>query len=167
MGNESSVLVFYFNEAVTQFGFVCIFSPCFTLAPLFSLLTNILEITTKMDNMARYSRKFRANGASGIGVWLPMIEFVSFVCIPVNIGIIMYTGHKTATAVPGDMGTSSEASFRKMLLFYDKEWTPLFVLWLAVGIEHGFFAFKYMLSILIGDVPKEVIEAESKRELVE
>jgi len=54
---KENQLVFYFNEAVVQFGFLCLFSPCFTLAPLFSLCTNLLEITIKMDNMARYSRK--------------------------------------------------------------------------------------------------------------
>jgi len=53
-------LVFYFNEACIQFGFLCLFSPCFTLAPAFSLFTNLIEISTKMQNMSRYSRKFRS-----------------------------------------------------------------------------------------------------------
>ena len=96
MATESK-LVFYFNEAVVQFGFLCLFSPCFTLAPAFSLFTNMIEISTKMENMSRYSRKFRAHGADGIGLWINFMTFLTYVCIPVNIGIIFLTGHKVKT----------------------------------------------------------------------
>jgi len=129
MGTDS-MLVFYFNEAVVQFGFLCLFSPCFTLAPLFSLLTNILEIETKMNNMARYSRKFRAHGAHSIGFQIHMMSFLTYICIPVNIGIIFFTGHKLDTpSGKSVMGFSTEASLRKFLFVTDWEfWTPLTVL---------------------------------------
>ena len=129
MATESK-LVFYFNEAVVQFGFLCLFSPCFTLAPLFSLLTNILEIETKMNNMARYSRKFRAHGADSIGFWIQMMSFLTYICIPVNIGIIFFTGHKVhTTSGKSLMGSSDEASLRKYLFLKNWEyWTPLAIL---------------------------------------
>lgn len=164
MGKEEQI-VFYFNEATVQFGFLCLFSPCFTLAPLFSLLTNLLEIQTKMDNMARYSRKFRAHGADGIGIWMMMMTFLSYICIPVNIGIIFFTGHKVKTENGQSViGDSTEASFRKWLFAKDSGlWTPANVLFLAIFLEHMIFFFKFALALLVADVPYDVVEDEAKR----
>lgn len=37
-------LVFYYNEAIIQLGFIAFFATAFPFAPLFSFLTNLLEI---------------------------------------------------------------------------------------------------------------------------
>jgi hypothetical protein len=55
---------------MVQFGYLVLFTPSFTLAPLFSLGTNILEINIKLDSMAKYSRRYKADAAVGIGIWL-------------------------------------------------------------------------------------------------
>ena len=41
-------LVFYYNEAVIQLGYIAFFATAFPFAPLFSLLTNLLEIMIKL-----------------------------------------------------------------------------------------------------------------------
>jgi hypothetical protein len=48
MKEEKDVLVFYYNESMVQFGYIVLFSQVFTLAPLFSLITNLLEIKIKL-----------------------------------------------------------------------------------------------------------------------
>jgi len=109
--------------------------------------------------MSEYSRKFGAHGARGIGIWLQMLTFLTYICIPVNIGIICYTGHKVKAH--NVIGQPDQASFRKFLFQENWElWTPLMVLWLAVVAEHGLFFFKYAISLTIGDVPEEVLDAE-------
>jgi hypothetical protein len=118
-----------------------------------------------MNNMARYSRKFRAHGAHSIGFQIHMMSFLTYICIPVNIGIIFFTGHKLDTpSGKSVMGFSTEASLRKFLFVTDWEfWTPLTVLQLAVILEHSLFFLKQGISLTVPDVPSEVAEAENKR----
>ena len=48
MAPAKKTLVFYYNEAVIQLGFVAFFAVAFPFAPLFSFLTNLLEIKIKL-----------------------------------------------------------------------------------------------------------------------
>jgi hypothetical protein len=73
MANQRDSLVFFYNEGMVQFGYLILFSPCFTLAPLFSLFTNLLEIRIKLDSMGSYSRRYRSDSAQGIGIWLSIM----------------------------------------------------------------------------------------------
>jgi len=93
MNGVPDSLVFNYNEAMVQFGFLALFSNVFTIAPLFSLLTNLLEIKIKLDSASKYSRRFKADGGSGIGIWLQIMEFLSFLAIPINIAILFFCGH--------------------------------------------------------------------------
>jgi hypothetical protein len=63
----------------------------FTLAPLFSVLTNFLEIKIKLDGMGKYSRRMKSEGSRGIGAWMGVMEIMSFISIPINIAIIVFT----------------------------------------------------------------------------
>ena len=44
MASLPDTYVFYYSEAVIQLGFIAFFAVSFPLAPLFSFLTNILEV---------------------------------------------------------------------------------------------------------------------------
>ena len=50
-------LVFYYNEAVIQLGFIAFFAVAFPFAPLFSFLTNLLEIKIKLNQIAKLGRR--------------------------------------------------------------------------------------------------------------
>lgn len=111
MSSEQDVLVFFYNEAIVQFGFVVLFSQVFTLAPLFSVFTNLLEIKIKLDGMGRYSRRMKSEGATGIGAWMGVMEVLSFIAIPVNIAIIVFT--KKSRVVDQDgVETSKNSAWR-------------------------------------------------------
>jgi hypothetical protein len=71
------------------------FANTFPLAPIFSLFTNLLEIKIKLNSMCFYSQRTKPEGASGIGAWLPIMEFLAVICIPVNCAIIYFTGDGT------------------------------------------------------------------------
>lgn len=49
MKKQSDTLVFYFQEAVVQMGYITFFGCCFTLAPLFSVITNLIEVKIKIN----------------------------------------------------------------------------------------------------------------------
>jgi len=41
--------------------------------------------------MSQYSRRFVAQGASGIGSWTAVMELISMVAIPINFAILLFT----------------------------------------------------------------------------
>ena len=85
----TSTLVHYYNEAAIQLGFIAFFTTVFPFAPLFSLLTNLLEIAIKMQHMSKYGRRNFAQGTSGIGSWNSIMSFISYVAIPINVLVLL------------------------------------------------------------------------------
>ena len=51
MKPAAKTLVFYYNEAVIQLGFIAFFAVAFPFAPLFSFFTNLLEIKIKLNHL--------------------------------------------------------------------------------------------------------------------
>ena len=49
MGKPMPHLVFNYSEGIVQFGTIIFFASSFTLAPVFSLINNILEINIKIN----------------------------------------------------------------------------------------------------------------------
>ena len=66
----------------------------FPLAPIFSFITNFIEIRVKLQAMAEYSQRSIAEGAKGIGFWREIMELISMLCIPINIALIYWLGFK-------------------------------------------------------------------------
>ena len=52
MAPGSTTLIYFYNEAIIQLGFIVFFACVFPLAPLFSFLTNLLEINIKLNRMS-------------------------------------------------------------------------------------------------------------------
>ena len=52
MREPTTTLVYYYNEAAIQLGFIAFFTTAFPFAPLFSFLTNLLEIAIQMQHMS-------------------------------------------------------------------------------------------------------------------
>ena len=79
------------------------FANTLAVASLFSIFTNLLEIKIKLESMQKFSRRMRCQSASGIGKWIDVMEFLSLVCIPINMAIVYFTGTSNYSVV----GTSS------------------------------------------------------------
>jgi len=157
-------LVFYYNEAMIQFGFIVLFSQLFTLAPLFSLLTNLLEIKIKLDGMTKYSRRMRSEGARDIGAWMGVLEIMSFLAIPINVAIIMFT-KQSRTKDANGVEVSVNSAFNTRLTSSESGWTESTVILFAVLIEHFMMFAKVFLNLLIVDVPVKVETDEKKRRI--
>ena len=90
MNRAPDTLVFFYNEAIVQMGFIAFFAVSFPLAPLFSFLTNLLEIRIKLNTMAFYGRRSVSEGSNGIGNWVSIVSFISFFAIPINLCILLF-----------------------------------------------------------------------------
>ena len=90
MQEAPKTLVFFYNEAVIQMGFIAFFAVAFPFAPLFSFLTNLLEIKIKLQVMEEYGRRNVAVASSGIGNWSSIVGFISFFAIPINLCILLF-----------------------------------------------------------------------------
>lgn len=89
MAPAEKTLVFYYNEAVIQLGFIAFFATAFPFAPLFSFLTNLLEVMIKLQNMGSYGRRNISEGTNGIGNWMSIMSFISYFAIPCNALILL------------------------------------------------------------------------------
>ena len=157
MQEEKDVLVFYYNEAMVQFGYIVLFSQVFTLAPLFSVFTNFLEIKIKLDGMGKYSRRMKSEGARGIGAWMGVMEVMSFISIPINIAIIVFTKKSRVFDAAGKE-YSSPSSWRQYMQDLGKGdsnsiWNEFTVVLFAVLIEHLLLFSKSIIALIIEDVP--------------
>lgn len=109
--------------------------------------------------MCKYSRRGNCEGASGIGAWLPIMEMLAMVCIPVNTAIIYLTGDSNIAT-----GYEGQSSYVKYLESENEEfWTIEKILILAIIVEHALLFLKVVIAALIPDVPSSVIKSEFKR----
>ena len=57
MKPAQTTLVYAYNEAVIQMGFISFFAVSFPFAPIFSFFTNLLSIKLKLKLMTKYGRR--------------------------------------------------------------------------------------------------------------
>lgn len=170
MAPQSESLIYFYNEGIIQLGFIVFFACVFPLAPLFSFFTNLLEIRIKLNRMSSYSRRFVAQGASGIGSWTGVMELISLVSIPINIAILLFTakGERNEEERAEEGGEKFGAT-ETVQYFLDKneERTMFEVALIMVLIEHVLLGIKVVIAQLIPDVPADVVVAERRRPQIE
>ena len=156
--------VWFYNEQFVQLGFIAFFAFVFPPAPLFSLITNFLEIRVKLNSMTYYSKRNPSLGASGIGSWLPIMELISMICIPINVAIIYFTGYigEKSVFVQYLQGKNEEA----LADGNDVIWTNENIIWLLILLEHAILGLKVVISVLIPDVPQAVLFEEFREEQI-
>lgn len=133
------------------------FANSFPLAPLFSFLCNLVDIESRIISMCTSSRRDKCEGASGIGVWLTIMEILAILCIPVNAAIIYFTGDSTYTEV-------GKSSYVKYMEGLDAElWSVKNIILLLILVEHLLLLVKVIIAALIPDVPSKVVKDEKER----
>ena len=127
---------------VIQFGYVSFFTVAFPLAPLCALLTNILEIRAGAYKLLHVFRRPLAVRATGIGVWLTVLQVMSIVAVLTNCALIGFTSQQLNNWVP------NVSSGTKILIIF--------------VFEHVVIAVKYIIHSCMLSVPKEVRIAEQR-----
>nr|XP_006823057.1 PREDICTED: anoctamin-4-like [Saccoglossus kowalevskii] len=78
-------------EMVLQFGFVTLFVAAFSLAPLFALINNIIEIRLDAYKFTTQFRRPRAARAQDIGIWYGILDGVGKLSVVTNAFVIAIT----------------------------------------------------------------------------
>ncbi|OQR89416.1 hypothetical protein ACHHYP_06299 [Achlya hypogyna] len=122
-----------YNEMIIQFGYITLFVISFPLAPFLALLNNYFEIRIDAFKLAKESRRPNPKGAEDIGTWMTILEILGVISVITNVAAAVFTSHTTFH------DTSEET---KLLAF--------------VCIEHAVLIVKYMLTLIVDDVPEDV-----------
>ena len=120
------------------------------------MITNLLEIKIKMNNMFYYTRRPIAEVANGIGAWVNIMEFLAMVSIPTNLAAIYFSDGE-------GFGKKGQSPVTIWLLDHDSFWDRGNIILLIVAVEHALFVIKILLAIAIPDVPSSVLSEEAKR----
>ncbi|KAG7390984.1 hypothetical protein PHYPSEUDO_006119 [Phytophthora pseudosyringae] len=135
-----------YTEMLVQFGYVSFFSLAFPLAPLLALLNNLLELRTDAFKLCHTRQRPLAHKASGIGVWLHVLQLMSVLAVLTNCFHLSYSTSLLERAFP------SVTASQKV--------------WIVFGIEHLLLLLKVWLACVVPSVPRDVSESlRREREL--
>ncbi|KAE8999382.1 hypothetical protein PF011_g14655 [Phytophthora fragariae] len=127
-----------YTEMLVQFGYVSFFSLAFPLAPLLALLNNVLELRTDAFKLCHTRQRPLAHKASGIGVWLHVLQVMSVLAVLTNCFNLAYSTSLLERALPSV--------------------TPTQKVWIVFGIEHLMLLIKVWFDCVVPSVPREVSE---------
>eukprot|EP00736_Rhodelphis_marinus_P007211 Rmarinus@m.17409 len=133
-------------EMIIQFGFVTMFVAAFPLAPVFAFLNNVFEIRIDASKLAYLTRKPFPSSADGIGVWMDLLEFMSFISILCNVLLI---GVTSPNRLERDMFDCEDGETRFPCKSED-------LVWVMMLLEHLVIGFKMLFRAMIPDVPFDV-----------
>ena len=172
MKPAATTLVYYYNEAVIQLGFIAFFATAFPFAPLFSFLTNLLEIMIKMQHFEKYGRRNKAEATSGVGNWMSIMGFISYFAIPMNVIILLICRFPTKQiGASQDLDNLLDEEESVLVQWLHKRdpafWNRANVILVAILTEHLIIALKIVIALIIPDVPKKVVETEFRRSKIE
>ncbi|ETK85223.1 hypothetical protein L915_09887 [Phytophthora nicotianae] len=135
-----------YTEMLVQFGYVSFFSLAFPLAPLLALLNNLIEMRTDAFKLCQTRQRPLAHKASGIGVWLHVLQIMSVLAVLTNCFHLAYSTSLLERAFPSVTATEK--------------------VWIVFGIEHLLLLIKVWLACVVPSVPRDVNESlRREREL--
>jgi hypothetical protein len=80
-----------YNEMVLEFGWINLFSPVFPAAAVVAIISNLLQIQSERDSIARFTKRGPPTGALDIGGWLDFFQFLSIIGTVNSVGLIIFT----------------------------------------------------------------------------
>jgi anoctamin-8 len=131
---------------VIQFGFVCFFSMAFPIAPLCALVNNLIHMRSGAYKMCYIYKRPVARKASGIGIWISVLQFMSVMAVLTNCALIGFTSQQIQLWFPSLTPSQKIAA---IFLF-----------------EHVLIGIKLLLSDLIPNVSSK-LEMRIERERIE
>lgn len=133
-----------YAEMIIQFGYVSLFSSVFPFAACLCLATNVLEMQTDARKLLRLCRRPRYLGAEDIGVFMPILSFLSYASVVTN-ALLAYLLSETVVT---DIFPHVSGARRLAII---------------VGAEHVMLGLKLVLAHLVPDAPRWVVHAQARR----
>uniref|UniRef100_A0A8D2ZZD4 Anoctamin n=1 Tax=Scophthalmus maximus TaxID=52904 RepID=A0A8D2ZZD4_SCOMX len=178
---ECEGLLSEYLEMVIQFGFITIFVAACPLAPLFALINNWVEIRLDAQKFVTEYRRPVVERAQDIGIWLPIMQFITHAAVLTNAFLIAFTSsflprlyyrYTRDRTLSGFVNfTLSRRSVFQYLGLRDEngEYRPEYFHLLAIQLsfviifEHVVFFIGRLIDMMVPDIPEEV-EIKIKRE---
>ncbi|KAJ8600213.1 hypothetical protein CTAYLR_001924 [Chrysophaeum taylorii] len=132
-----------YRDLVIIYGYTVLFVAAFPLAPLMALVNSYVQIRSDAWHISVCCRRPWPSNAEDIGTWASIIELTSYFAVIVNSLIIVYTGT------------------------FLKEFTVADRLLIFMGLYHGLFIVKYVVAILVDDIPRDVRIQVARQEFCE
>ncbi|CAL9684906.1 unnamed protein product [Knipowitschia caucasica] len=177
-------------EMVLQFGFITVFVAACPLAPLFALVNNWVEIRLDAHKFVCEYRRPVSERASDIGIWLHIMQLISFTAVLANAFLIAFTSSflersyykftrcsslrgftnftlSTSPKLYSDLHNAT--CMYKDLRTENGDFSPEYYKLLAVRLafvivfEHVVFTVGRLIDLMVPDVPEEV-QVKIKRE---
>ena len=121
-----------YMEMVISYGYIVLFGVAFPFVPVMALFLALVEVRVDAWKLCHLTRRPFPARDNSIGIWIHIIEAVSYIGAAVNIGIVLFTADA----------------------FHISDTATKWIFFLAV--EHGIFVLKFALSALIPDIPRKV-----------
>ncbi|XP_051814353.1 anoctamin-7 [Acanthochromis polyacanthus] len=178
-------------EMVLQFGFITIFVAACPLAPLFALINNWVEIRLDAHKFVTEYRRPVAERAQDIGIWFPILQFITHMAVLSNAFLIAFTSSFlprlyyrytrdstlsgfisfTLATTPHTFNQQHHNASCRYRGFRDEngEYLPEYFHLLAIRLgfiivfEHVVFFIGRLIDLMVPDIPEEV-ELKIKRE---
>ncbi|KAM9358744.1 anoctamin-7 [Symphorus nematophorus] len=176
-------------EMVIQFGFITIFVAACPLAPLFALINNWIEIRLDAQKFVTEYRRPVAERAQDIGIWFPIMQFITHIAVLSNAFLIAFTSSFLPRQYYRYTKDSTLSGFTSFTLAtsprnYSLQHTPCryrglrddngqhlpdyyhllaIRLTFVIVFEHVVFFIGRLIDLMVPDIPEEV-EMKIKRE---
>ncbi|KRX06795.1 Ankyrin repeat-containing domain [Pseudocohnilembus persalinus] len=137
-----------YSDGFVDIGYITLFAAAFPLGPIISLMANCLEIRIKLYQFMYVLQRPSCNDAQGIGEWLNIWEYISFISIFTNFALLYFHDTDLFNQLLGEETT------------YDEGTKKLWVFLLTITF---LIFFRQALRSIIIDKPKWVIEEEKKK----
>ena len=100
-----------YNPKVIQFGYIAMFSSAFPLAAVCAAVANFIELRIDSLKLVTLSRRPRYEGAEDIGSWQGVLGTISWIALPVNVFILVFTSwqFRDLVVIPLVLGGTTQA----------------------------------------------------------
>lgn len=132
------LLVPVYNEIMMQLGWILFFSITFPAGAFFTIFANFLRVSIELTGMTEYKKKDTPKSVMDIGIYMDILELISNVSIVVCVYLVVFTSKQLVNVT----GSISD------------EWLYIY----AFLAMHAIFLLKYVMGILIDDVPGWITE---------
>ena len=91
-----------FSQMVTQFGYLALFAPACSLAPLLAFANNVTEIRTDAWSVCNLSQRPTWKPVDSIGAWATVLKALAMVAVIVNSTMVFFVGSQMACPMDKD-----------------------------------------------------------------
>lgn len=129
---------------IRRFGYLSLFGLAFPPAAVVNLVNNIIEVRTDALKVLVTSQRTNADDAADIGAWYGILEFLGYISVLTNAGLLIFTGNTVQYLF------HTNSLVHKVVLFF--------------VLEHVIVFLKGFTAFLVSDTPGHTLRLLARQE---